>query len=186
MEINRRTAIGLLGLGVASSRLAAMQQHLHALQTDPKAYKIQFFSPEEEALVDRVASLILPADEHSPGAHEARVSYYIDLVAANSSEPVKANWKSRLAAFDKAAASWFGKPFLQLSPGDQAAALARAAAGEKQPATPEEHFFADMKKAALFGYYTSEIGLLKELGYKGNQALAGFPGCQHPPGAHRS
>jgi hypothetical protein len=26
-------------------------------------------------------------------------------------------------------------------------------------------------------YYTSQIGLLKELGYVGNMLLSGFPGC---------
>ncbi len=30
------------------------------------------------------------------------------------------------------------------------------------------------------GYYTSAIGIHKELEYKGNTALAEFPGCTHP------
>jgi len=34
-----------------------------------------------------------------------------------------------------------------------------------------------MKSATLFGYYTSQIGLLKELGYVGNAVMSGFPGC---------
>ena len=185
MPVNRRTALGLLGLGVVSSRVEAAHQHLLALQKSPKTYRLQFFTSDENALVDRVAELILPADEHSPGAHEAKVSYYIDLVAANSSEAAKAAWKSRLAAFDKLALAKQGKPFLQLGAGEQAAVLNAVSTKEKNPGAPAEHFFAEMKKATLFGYYTSEIGLLKELGYKGNQALAGFPGCAHPPGTHR-
>ncbi len=183
--VTRRTALGLLGAGVLSARLEAAQQHLHAIKTDPKTYRLQFFTAQENALVDRVAEMILPADEHSPGAHEAKVSYFIDLVAANSAESVKADWKSRLAAFDKTAVSRHGKPFVDLAPGDQATVLSRAAASEKNPSALEEHFFVDMKRATLFGYYTTEIGLIKELGYQGNQALASFPGCQHPSGSHQ-
>jgi hypothetical protein len=29
------------------------------------------------------------------------------------------------------------------------------------------------------GYYTSQIGLMDELGYKGNMALAAYPDCVH-------
>ena len=67
--------------------------------------------------------------------------------------------------------------FLDLPPAEQNATLTRLAAVEKTPTTPAEHFFADMKKATLFGYYTSQTGLIEELGYKGNAVLNGFPGC---------
>jgi hypothetical protein len=30
------------------------------------------------------------------------------------------------------------------------------------------------------GYYTSRVGLVDELGYKGNTVLAAFPECTHP------
>jgi hypothetical protein len=33
------------------------------------------------------------------------------------------------------------------------------------------------KRATIHGYYTSEIGIHKELHYKGNQILAEFVGC---------
>jgi hypothetical protein len=171
MPVNRRTALSLLGWGVVSSRLEAAHQHLAALQASPQTYRLQFFTPQQYALVDRVAEMILPADDHSPGAHEAKVGYYVDLLVANSSAAVKADWKARLAAFEKL--------------GDPAAALQAVAAQESNPGTPAEHFFVDMKKATLFGYYTSKIGLLQELGYKGNEALASFPGCTHPPGTHQ-
>lgn len=37
-----------------------------------------------------------------------------------------------------------------------------------------------MKKLTISAYYSSEIGLLKELGYKGNQVLSEFPSCAAP------
>jgi hypothetical protein len=47
---------------------------------------------------------------------------------------------------------------------------------------PLEAFFALTKRATIHGYYTSEIGIHKELRYKGNQILAEFVGCQTQDG----
>ena len=38
-------------------------------------------------------------------------------------------------------------------------------------------FFGLIKSLTADGYYTSQPGLLDELGYKGNHALPSFPGC---------
>jgi len=86
MDIDRRTTLALLGAGVLRANLSAAQHQAHALKADAKAYKLQFFTAQENDLLDRVAEMILPADDHSPGAHEAKVSLYIDLVVANSPE----------------------------------------------------------------------------------------------------
>jgi hypothetical protein len=169
VDIDRRTTLALLGAGVLRANLASAQHQAHALMADAKAYKLQFFSAQENDLLDRVAEMILPTDDHSPGAHEAKVSLYIDLVVANSPESTKRQWKERLGAF----AGEFGK----LAQPEQAAMLNRLAAAEKNPSSPAEHFFVNMKSATLVGYYTSQVGLLKELGYVGNAVLSGFPGC---------
>ncbi len=41
-------------------------------------------------------------------------------------------------------------------------------------------FFRLVKNLTADGYYTSRIGLLEELGYAGNRALAQFPSCSVP------
>ena len=169
MDIDRRTTLALLGAGVLRANLALAQHQAHALKADAKAYKLQFFTAQENDLLDRVAEMILPTDDRSPGAHDAKVSLYIDLVVANSPESTKRQWKERLGAF----AGEFGK----LAQPEQAAMLNRLAAAEKNPGSPAEHFFVAMKSATLFGYYTSQIGLLKELGYVGNTVMSGFTGC---------
>jgi gluconate 2-dehydrogenase gamma chain len=169
MDIDRRTTLALLGAGVLGANLASAQHQAHALKTDAKAYKLQFFTTKENDLLDRVAEMILPADDHSPGAHEAKVSLYIDLVVANSPESKKQQWRERIDAFTR--------EFDKLAGPEQAALLNRLAAAEKNPKSPAEHFFVDVKSATLFGYYTSQIGLVKELGYMGNAVLPGFPGC---------
>jgi hypothetical protein len=49
--------------------------------------------------------------------------------------------------------------------------------------SPEDvpvRFFGLLKNLTADGYYTSRVGLLDELGYKGNTALARFPSCTVP------
>jgi Gluconate 2-dehydrogenase subunit 3 len=50
---------------------------------------------------------------------------------------------------------------------------------EGDPAMPAR-FFVLAKNLTADGYYTSRIGLLDELGYTGNTALASFPACVLP------
>ena len=168
--MDRRIALQLIGMGVVSSRVAIAQEHLHTIKTQPQNYTLQFFTQAEDRLIDHIAEMIIPADDHSAGAHAAGVSKYIDLVVANNPADVQANWKSRLAAMGN---------FLNLASGEQKSILDKLSVAEPHPVTPAEHFFAAMKKATLFGYYTSQVGLIQELEYKGNAMLSSFPGCTH-------
>lgn len=178
--IDRRTALSLLAAGVSSRRLGRAQQHLHSMAKSPENYRLKFFNESENAIVDRVAEMIVPADSRSAGAHEARVSYFIDLVVANSAKAAQTQWRERLAAFRSMAVRQFGGEFTGLNPNQQASLLDALAVNERQPVEPAGLFFVEMKKLTIFAYYSSEIGLLKELGYKGNQALSEFPGCATP------
>ena len=184
MEMDRRAALVLLGAGVAAAQLEAAQAHLHALAAKPQDYKLQFFSTAEHDVIDAVAEMIIPADAHSPGAHDAKVASYIDLVVTFSPKQTQTEWKQRLAAFD-ALARQQGKSFPGLDAAQRTAVLNEVARNERNPSTPAEHFFLGVKHLTVSGYYTSEVGLLKELGYKGNEALASFRGCQHDPAVHR-
>ena len=85
-----------------------------------------------------------------------------------------------MKAVDAEAKRRFGKPFLQCGAASQDTLMAEWARGEKAPKTELEKFFVQLKRSTAAGYYTSEIGLLKELGYKGNDVLKDFPGCKQP------
>ena len=178
--INRRDLITILGAG-AAAQLDAFQHGAHQIQSAPKEYKLQFFSEAENRLIDEVADMIIPTDERSPGARAAKVSLYIDLVIANSSPAKQREWKSQMAAFDRAE----GTSFLQLSADQRTALLNRLAKSERNPSNDAERFFVSMKRMTMFGYYTSEIGTRQELQRKSPEVLDRFPGaCQHPPGTH--
>jgi hypothetical protein len=52
-------------------------------------------------------------------------------------------------------------------------------ASEKEPRPRNVEFFRVVKSLTADGYYTSKIGLMDELGYKGNTVMQSFPGCVH-------
>jgi len=173
MPLDRRQAIALLAAGVLPARLLEAQHELHQIAVSPGKYAPKFFQPGEYTLIDQVAEMILPADDHSPGAHAARVADYIDLVIANSSTQAQAVWRERLTAFQSVPNATDPAEFGQL------------AAKAESPSSPAEHFFADMRHLTLEGYYTSEIGLIHELGYQGGHVRDSFPGCEQPASTHR-
>jgi hypothetical protein len=136
-----------------------------------------FFTPEELALVDELSELIIPTDEHSPGARAARVAAYIDSRLAEAwDEEDRTTWRQGLAGIERLSREGGSRAFLQSSPDQRVALLTRIAANERQPKTPEERFFVELKTRVVRAYYTSEIGIRQELEYKGNSYLAEFVG----------
>ena len=129
----------------------------------------KFLTAVEYALLDELTELIIPADEHSPGARAAGVAGYIDGRLAESLEPDwQARWRSGLQAVEGLSRELNGKPLLEATPDRRVAVLARMAAGESDPKTPAEHFFKELKGWTVRGYYTSKIGIHLDQEYKGN------------------
>jgi glucoside 3-dehydrogenase (cytochrome c) hitch-hiker subunit len=81
------------------------------------------------------------------------------------------------------AQGWQGKEvyYVAVTDRDQPARPASAArvALESDPGVPVR-FFRLIKNLTADGYYTSRVGLIEELGYAGNTALARFPACPVP------
>jgi len=136
-----------------------------------------FFTKEEFALVDELTELIIPADDHSPGARAAMVADYIDFSLSESvDEPPKVLWRDGLKLIDQISQEMNGKPFLSSTPDQKIALLTRISKNEAKPATPEEHFFRELKSRTAYAYYTSKIGIHNEMEYKGNVSLKEFAG----------
>jgi hypothetical protein len=104
----------------------------------------------------------------TPGAREARVNEFIDrMLTFGLPADERDRFLTGLKALDDRALQAAGKPFVEATPEQQAALLtalqseatAREVGGEGQP------FFTLMKQLTLVGYYTSEIGAMKELQY---------------------
>jgi gluconate 2-dehydrogenase gamma chain len=136
-----------------------------------------FFTKDEFAMLDVLTELIIPADEHSPGANAAGVAAYIDRAVAEAFLPEdKSSWRTGLAAVNELSQSVARKPFDQASPQEQLAILTQIAKNEEHPQTAAERFFLQLKEATAFGYYSSSIGIHQETNYKGNVILQEFVG----------
>lgn len=192
-EVTRREAIKTIGLGagviialpVLSSKSAAQEAaHDHAPRaiqvTASQPQPLRFFTEEENRALIEMSERIIPADDSSPGARAAKVNEYIDLIISQSPEPTKQTWREGLAAVNKMSSERFGKPFADAGVDQQIEVLKEISKNEKAPQTMEEKFFRTIKYATVDGYYTSEIGIHKELHYKGNTFLKEFTGCTHP------
>ncbi len=129
--------------------------------------KSRFFSAEEKEAIATVADLIIPDDEFSPGARAAGVHDWIDFLVANSAPEIQARWREGLAALDRASEEACGRKFLDLGREQQRNLLGQFAAREADPGTLTERFFVLAKEATVNGYYTSEIGLMKDLQFQG-------------------
>ena len=191
-QLTRREAIKTIGVGVGviatlpvlvNSQDLASHDHSHnsTQATAPaKAQPLKFFTEAENRTVIEMSERIIPADDHSPGAKAVQVNEYIDLVVSESPEATRQTWREGLAAVNKMSAEKFGKPFADTTVDQQTQLLKDISKNERSPQTVEERFFRTIKYATIDGYYTSEIGIKKELQYKGNAFVKEFTGCTHP------
>jgi len=158
-------------------------QHMHEQAGTPVKplpagpYTPKFLTAHEIAVVSRLADLILPTTD-TPGAVAAGVPKYIDGALVLNPD-MQVRYREGVPALDQASRKKYGKVFLELTEPEQIQFLTpiceRADKGEMKPV--EVAFFRAVKSMTSDGYYTSQIGLETELGYKGNVALASFPGC---------
>jgi len=176
---SRRAVLkGLGGLGAAAFLSPASARALEALRASGEAAKPVFLTTDQLAVVDALSERIIPADAHSPGAHAARVADFVDLLLSEQDAETQAQWRFGLAALDERSRDCHARGFADLDGAAQDALLAELAKSELDPKTSLERFFVEAKLRTIQGYYTSEIGIHKDLRYKGNQFLAEFVGYE--------
>jgi hypothetical protein len=124
--------------------------------------------------------LIIPTTD-TPGAIGAGVPKYIDGVVSANPEHKK-RFRDGLKRLEHESGRRFRKPFARLTEAQQVTLLTplseKLDSGGKLGAG--ERFFAMVKNMTADGYYTSQVGLVRELGYSGNTALDKFPSCEIP------
>lgn len=181
LAIGAAVAVPLVDLGAATEALARSAKA--AAKSAPAG---KFFTPHERALVDELCELIIPSDDHSPGAKAAGVPQFIDgRLAATLDGEHRVEFRSGLRAIDDAQKKKVGKDFLASSHDERIALLTEISKNEFEPKTPEEKAFRAVKEAAAYAYYTSEIGIHKEIEYLGNTFqqgdYAGYDVSPEPP-----
>jgi len=174
-ELTRREVIKLgAGAAIAATVLGLDSKAL--AQSAPDNTPL-FFTKQEFAVVDEITELIIPADDHSPGARAAQVAGYIDFRLSESfDEQPKTLWREGLKLVEQLSQEMHGKSFLEASQEQRIALLSRISENEMKPVKPEELFFREMKGRTARAYYSSKIGIHTEMEYKGNTYLKEFAG----------
>jgi hypothetical protein len=82
MSLQRREFFTILGVCAANANELFAQHDDHIEDAAPAfaAYRPRALAQSEYELLDDLAETLLPADETGPGAHDAHVAYYIDVV----------------------------------------------------------------------------------------------------------
>lgn len=190
-NVSRRDALKGIAVGVGASLpvlntnvLANDHAHQHeghkAAAAAAKKTAPKFFKADQMALIATISELIIPTDDHSPGAIAAEVPAFIDLMVSESPAETKKLWTDGLTAIDATSQSKNKAAFNKATKDQQVALLTEISKNEAKPATTEEKFFKAIKNMTIDGYYTSKIGIHQELKYKGNTYLKEFKGCTHP------
>ena len=145
---------------------------------------------QNETLID-LSDLMIPATD-TPGAKEALVNRYIDLVLAAETPETQRAFLNSLGYLDGESIRRYKAAFRYLSSDEQdlllhALAYPRNASnwtGEADRADPGHGHFEALKGRIMTAYYSSQIGE-KELGWDGAFAHGPYQGCEHPEGDHK-
>jgi hypothetical protein len=158
-------------------------------------WKAVFLNDHQNETLIALSEVIIPATD-TPGAKEALVNRYLDLLLSVQPADFQKQFVDALAFIDGESQKEFRKDFRSLALEDQKSLLvprayARQAShwrerGEtrSQPADLGQEHFERLKALIAMAYYGSEIGQ-KELGWDGEFAHGPYEGCEHP-GAHHT
>ena len=155
LKPTRRQALVSIAAGLSAGSLRAQD-----------AYQPQTFSPEDCRLLGTLVDLILPPTD-TPGAKGVGVHAMLDEDLADDSATldVVRDGLARLRAVG----------FEDMTSPQRVATLTEYSESEGE----NREFFETLKGLTVDAYYSTEIGLVQELGYQGNTYLAEFPGCTH-------
>jgi gluconate 2-dehydrogenase gamma chain len=180
------TAFPILGQARVTPAMADAAAHMHAAreaagQPGPD-WKPLFFDQHQNESVIALTELIIPETD-TPGAKSALVNRFIDLMLNDEDADKQKSFIQGLAWIDGRSLRLHGKPFVELSADEQTALLASLAdpQNKKPEDRPGVQFFQEIKDWTIYGYYTSQPGMERELEYGGDDYHTEFPGaCNHP------
>jgi gluconate 2-dehydrogenase gamma chain len=184
--VGRRQILKILGTAAAAAQFPGFNKWAFAcghvgnatLQVKPAAYRPQFFTMTEYAMVERLTDLIIPSDG-TPGAKEAGVAEFIDFMVANDPD-AQYGFRTGLAWLDAYSEQTAGKKFMEITSEQQTSQLEPFAFKDKARPGQEagRRFFRMMREFTVMGFYTSEIGY-KELDNPALKFYSASPECPH-------
>jgi hypothetical protein len=140
--VSRRTALKTLGATagavtvlpfLSDEGLAAFAE----VQKAKAAPVLRVLTPAQYATVETLVEAMIPADDRSPGAKQARVADYIDLLLAEAHPDLRAQWLAGLSALDAETTKRSGRPFAKLDTVQLDAVMADLSAYETRKVEPK-------------------------------------------------
>lgn len=188
-SVNRREALKVLGAVPVAVAMGPAVAHAetatHAMQAAvAQATAPKFFNAHEWRTLRMLVDYIIPRDEHSGSATDAKVPEYIDfLLAEKDANPAtQVAMRGGLAWLDTESHKRFNKRFVVATDAQRREILDDIAYPAK--AKPEmSHgvaFFNRVRDMTASGFFSSAIGF-QDLQYQGNVFNPGYDGC--PPAA---
>lgn len=143
-------------------------------------WKPKFFDSHQNETVTALSDLIIP-DTDTPGAKAALANRFIDLLLSAEAPETQQQYVQALGWLDGHCFSQYEKPFVQLSPAQQAEVLTLLTHENDNPLIAHGvMLFRNVKSSIVEAYYSSEIGMLQELKYETNPFQSEYPGCKNP------
>jgi hypothetical protein len=190
-EMNRRDALKVLGfaplaasIGVAPAHLERVTRAIARLEETGTPAAPAFFTTHEWSTVRLLVDYVIPRDERSGSATDAKVPEFIDFLMSDkdASEGSKTAMRGGLAWLDNECQHRFGKSFVSATDAQRRQVLDDIAWPNK--ARPEMHpgvvFFSRFRDYTASGFFSTQMGW-QDVQYKGNVALPAWNGC--PPEA---
>lgn len=151
----RREALLTIAASLSARRLGAQG-----------SYEPTTFSEDDYDLIGTLVDMIIP-DSDTPGARGVGVPAMLDEDLANDGRTLDILREGMAALRERG--------FPDMAPAQRIKELTRCSESTGQAKT----FFETLKGLTIDAYYSTEVGLVEELGYQGNTYLSEFPGCTH-------
>ena len=191
-DLNRRDALKVLGVAPLAGmldwsapsveRTTRMVAALHAEESagEAAAYAPKFFSSHEWRTVRVLADIVIPKDERSGSATDAKAPEFMDFMLAekDATENAKVSMRGGLAWLDSEMRRRFGTDFLSSSNANRRAVLDDIAYPKK--VSPElrrgSQWFDRFRNNVGAAFFSSAMGW-QDLRYMGNVFNPAWNGC---------
>ena len=167
-------------LDVSAPSVERTLRGMEALDQQGTPYAPKFFSRHEWRTVRMLADYVIPRDERSGSATDAKVPEFMDVLLSDkdASESSKTAMHGGLAWIDGEARHRFGKSFVDATDAQRRGILDDIAwpARAKPEFSHGVTFFNRFRDLTASGFYSSRMGV-QDLKYLGNQVVHEWKGC---------
>lgn len=177
--ISRRDAVAYLAtlpLALSLDWDTALATHASVRSAGPQ-YQAVFFNPHEWETVRVLVDIIIPRDERSGSATDAKVPEFMDFIL-NEQVNNQTRMRGGLAWLDTACVERFGKTFIASAGSGRTAVLDDIAwpSRARPEASQGVAFFSYFRDLTASGFFSSKLGM-DDLQYIGNTHVSEWKGC---------